>query len=207
MLPIRLRIKTAISNVFVVTGILTACLVIATVYATILKRREIALEINRRSTLLGGLPVCYGDVHPRPEDLDAVVAFFISEDSRGTNRKFSCALVQGGADFSIVEDRGRIVKIYVWGSGGKDAWTYRENVYNEPPDKMLALIDSILEKAEPSRQGFIHPRTGQIEDCPELRAAISEPLRPDLDCDKEVRAKGFIRSDEYKSTHVKKPGE
>jgi hypothetical protein len=153
---------------------------------------------NVRSTLWGGLPVCYGKEDPSAEDLDAVVAFFIREDARRSKQKFFCGLVESGARFSLIEDRGRIVKPR-WAPDLNYAWTYRENAYHESSEKLISLIRSILEKGEASKEGFIYPETGQLEHCPFVRSTLEKPFGPDLACEKEVRAKGFIRADEYQS--------
>jgi len=158
---------------------------------------------NVRATLKGGYPLCYG----QKEDLDLFVEIIITDyEHSGIKYPSLCAITEPGGRFSLVEDHGRVVRIKPrWANLKKDPWTYRENVYDEPPEKILSLIRSILEKRKGSRRGFVHPKTGQLDDCAPMRpllrgskyADMTKPPAPDLGCEKELRANGLVRADEY----------
>jgi len=152
-----------------------------------------------RATLKGAYPVCQDRA-----DLAVIIDYFIIEGRRKVTTGLGPCVLAPSQSFVLIEDRGEdVVKISLSRNAGTrtgDLWTYRVNISDEePPQKFIALLNSALSEGKGSKEGFIKPETGQLDDCPYVRSSRHEPFHPDDACEKDVRSKGFIRADEYQA--------
>ena len=172
-----------------------------------------------RTTLKYGYPVCYSDesfgsLIATKQDLERFVANYVRDDLH--QKTGFCVRIGDSGDglrFSVIENDGYAVKIKVrFPAKSAYAWVYRPSVYDESPEQFIALVRSFLKTGKASKEAFIHPETGQLEECLAGRPSLGPRPRDkkklqfyefDLACDKQVRAKGFIRADEYQSQFFK----
>lgn len=157
-----------------------------------------------RATLKGGYPVCRDR-----SDLPLIIDFFIIQGRNKTTTGLGPCMLAASQSFTLVEDQGDVVRISLFLPNVRrtqDLWTYRVNISNEetPQNKFLELLRSSLADGKGSKEGFIKPETGQLEDCPLIRSSVREPFHPNYACEKEVQAKGFIRADKYQAKFLKR---
>lgn len=153
-----------------------------------------------RETLKGGFLLCENE-----EELLRVLDDFVLETTRGEIYQGSCFPLRDrgkGLRFSLLKEHGDFVKIRVNECpvilNDNVFWTFRLNAYDESPERFLSLLRSSLKKGKVSTEVFINPKTGQFEYCDPEGGDRKVPL-VDVDCEKEIRTKGYIRADEYKA--------